>query len=53
VLVNGVPFTVIGVTPGAFHSPTSDRPSDFWITGMAYARANNYPPARWAYAPDR
>jgi predicted permease len=53
VLVNGVPFTVIGVTPGPFRGPTSDRSSDFWITGMAYARANNYPPARWAYGPDR
>jgi predicted permease len=53
VLVNGVPFTVIGVAPGAFRGPTSGRPSDFWITGMAYARATNDPPARWAYGPDR
>jgi putative ABC transport system permease protein len=28
-------------------------PSDFWITGLAYARASHYPPARWTYGPDR
>ena len=52
VLVNGVPFTVIGVTPAAFLGTNTSRPSEFWIPGMSYRRANNFPPSRWAYGPN-
>jgi predicted permease len=52
VLVNSVPFTVIGVTPAAFLGTNASRPSEFWIPGMSYRRANNFPPSRWAYGPN-
>lgn len=53
VLVNSVPFTVIGVAPQAFAGTASGRRTEFWLPGMAYARANNYPPERWAYPVNR
>ena len=52
VLVNSVPFTVIGVTPAAFLGTNASRPSEFWIPGMSYRRANNVQPSRWAYGPN-
>ena len=52
VLVNSVPFTVIGVTPAAFLGTNASRPSEFWIPGMSYRRANNFPPSRWVYGPN-
>jgi predicted permease len=52
VLVNSVPFTVIGVTPAAFLGTNASRPSEFWIPGMSYRRANSFPPSRWAYGPN-
>jgi predicted permease len=52
VLVNSVPFTVIGVTPAAFLGTNVARPSEFWIPGMSYRRANNVEPARWVYGPN-
>ena len=52
VLVNSVPFTVIGVTPAAFLGTNASRPSEFWIPGMSYRRANNVEPSRWVYGPN-
>ena len=52
VLVNSVPFTVIGVTPAAFLGTNASRPSEFWIPGMSYRRANNVQPSRWVYGPN-
>jgi len=52
VLVNSVPFTVIGVTPAAFLGTNVSRPSEFWIPGMSYRRANNIEPSRWVYGPN-
>ena len=52
VLVNSVPFTVIGVTPAAFLGTNASRPSEFWIPGMSYRRANNFQPSRWVYGPN-
>jgi predicted permease len=52
VLVNSVPFTVIGVTPAAFLGTDVSRPSEFWIPGMSYRRANNIEPSRWVYGPN-
>src|SRR5688500_15557101 len=52
VLVNSVPFTVIGVTPAAFLGTNASRPSEFWIPGMSYRRANNVEPSRWVYDPN-
>jgi len=52
VLVNGVPFTVIGVTPGDFVGTNASRPSEFWIPGMSSRRATNVAPSRWAYGPN-
>ena len=52
VLVNSVPFTVIGVTPAAFLGTNASRPSEFWIPGMSYRRANNVEPSGWAYGPN-
>jgi predicted permease len=52
VLVNSVPFTVIGVTPTAFLGTNVSRPSEFWIPGMSYRRANNIEPSRWVYGPN-
>jgi predicted permease len=52
VLVNSVPFTVIGVTPAAFLGTNASRPSEFWIPGMSYRRANNFEPSRWVYGPN-
>ena len=52
VLVNSVPFTVIGVTPAAFLGTNASRPSEFWIPGMSYRRANNVQPSRWVYDPN-
>jgi putative ABC transport system permease protein len=49
VLVNRVPFTVIGVTPAAFLGTNASRPSTFWIPGMSVRRAHNVEPAGWAY----
>lgn len=52
VLVNSVRFTVIGVAPAAFLGTNASRPSEFWIPGMSYRRANNVPPSDWAYGPN-
>ena len=52
VLVNSVPFTVIGVTPAAFLGTNASRPSEFWIPGMSSRRANNVQPSRWVYGPN-
>ena len=52
VLVNSVPFTVIGVTPGDFVGTNASRPSEFWIPGMSSRRATNVAPSRWAYGPN-
>ncbi|HET9262561.1 MAG TPA: ABC transporter permease [Vicinamibacterales bacterium] len=52
VLVNSVPFTVIGVTPADFLGTNASRPSEFWIPGMSYRRANNVEPSRWVYGPN-
>ena len=52
VLVNSVPFTVIGVTPAAFLGTNASRPSEFWIPGMSCRRANNFQPSSWAYGPN-
>jgi putative ABC transport system permease protein len=52
VLVNSVPFTVVGVAPAEFAGTSRSRPADFWIPGMSYRRANHFPQARWAYGPD-
>jgi predicted permease len=52
VRVNSVPFTVIGVTPAAFLGTNASRPSEFWIPGMSYRRANNFQPSRWVYGPN-
>ncbi len=52
VLVNSVPFTVIGVTPAAFLGTNVSRPSEFWIPGMSYRRASNIEPSRWVYGPN-
>jgi predicted permease len=52
VLVNSVPFTVIGVTPAAFLGTSASRPSEFWIPGMSYRRANNFEPSFWVYGPN-
>jgi predicted permease len=52
VLVNSVPFTVIGVTPAAFLGMNASRPSEFWIPGMSHRRANNLPPSSWVYGPN-
>jgi predicted permease len=52
VLVNSVPFTVIGVTPAAFLGTNASRPSEFWIPGMSSRRANNVEPSRWVYGPN-
>lgn len=52
VLVNSVPFTVIGVTPAGFLGTSASRPSEFWIPGMSYRRANNVQPSGWAYGPN-
>ena len=52
VLVNSVPFTVVGVTPAAFLGTNASRPSEFWIPGMSYRRANNFQPSRWVYGPN-
>lgn len=52
VLVNGVPFTVIGVTPAGFVGTTPARRAEFWIPGMSARRANHVVPADWAYGPD-
>src|SRR5687767_1850179 len=35
VLVNGVPFTVVGVTPAGFFGTNPARLSEFWIPGMS------------------
>ena len=51
ILVNSVPFTVIGVTPAAFLGTNASRPSEFWIPGMSARRANNVEPSGWAYGP--
>jgi predicted permease len=51
VLVNSVPFTVIGVAPAAFLGTNASRPSEFWIPGMSSRRANNVEPSGWAYGP--
>jgi predicted permease len=51
VLLNSVPFTVVGVTPAAFLGTNASRPSEFWIPGMSQRRANNIEPSRWAYGP--
>ena len=52
VLVNSVPFTVIGVTPAAFLGTNASRPSEFWIPGMSDRRAHNIEPSRWVYGPN-
>ena len=52
VLVNSVPFTVIGVTPAGFLGTDAFRPSEFWIPGLSIRRANNVPPTEWAYGPN-
>jgi predicted permease len=52
VLVNSLPFTVTGVAPAAFLGTNASRPSEFWIPGMSYRRANNIEPSRWAYGPN-
>jgi putative ABC transport system permease protein len=52
-LVNSVPFTVIGVAPQTFAGTRSASHMEFWLPGMAYARANNYPPDRWTYDVNR
>jgi hypothetical protein len=52
VLVNSLPFTVTGVAPAAFLGTNASRPSEFWIPGMRYRRANNIEPSRWAYGPN-
>jgi predicted permease len=49
VLVNSVPFTVIGVAPTAFVGTNAERRVEFWIPGMAYKRAMHFPPQRWGY----
>ena len=51
VLVNGVPFTVVGVTPAGFLGTNAARRSEFWIPGMSSRRANNVEPSGWAYGP--
>ncbi|MBZ5500590.1 MAG: ABC transporter permease, partial [Acidobacteriia bacterium] len=48
VLVNSVPFTVIGVAPGSFAGTDAESHEDFWIPGMAYVRATQFPPELWA-----
>ena len=54
VLVNGVDFTVIGVTPPEFTgSGSQTAPTAFWISGMAYKRATHWPVARWPYEVNR
>jgi len=52
VLVNSVPFTIIGVSPAAFLGTSVSRPSEFWIPGMSYRRANNIESSRWVYGPN-
>lgn len=49
VLVNSVPFTVIGIAPAAFLGTNASAPSEFWIPGMSHRRASNLEPSRWAY----
>jgi predicted permease len=51
ILVNRVPFVVIGVTPAGFLGAHASRPSEFWIPGMSSRRANNVEPSGWAYGP--
>jgi len=48
VLVNSVPFTVIGVAGGSFAGTDAESHQDFWIPGMAYGRARHFPPEIWA-----
>jgi len=48
VLVNGVPFIVVGVAPSAFAGTDAESPQDFWIPGMAYGRATHFLPEIWA-----
>jgi predicted permease len=53
VLVNSVPFTVIGVALGSFAGTDAESHQDFWIPGMAYVRATHFPPEQWAYLSSR
>ncbi|MGH9409387.1 MAG: ABC transporter permease [Vicinamibacterales bacterium] len=51
-LINSLPFTVIGVIPSTFAGTERRTTVDFWITGMAYRRVQQFPVAHWRYAPN-
>jgi predicted permease len=39
--VNGVPFTIVGVTPRGFGGPDRGRPADIWLLGAVYPIVNH------------
>jgi predicted permease len=53
VLVNSLPFTVIGVVPYTFAGTRIGSRLDLWMPGMAYKRAEHWPPKQWSYEANR